>query len=164
MIETIEILRIGKDAKEFDAVSAFVTPIEEMEAKKDKEMEDFKNKMNSIEDSLTETESGLKYIITQENPDGIQPQSGQKVSVHYAGRLSDGTLFDSSYKRGQPLQFPVGVGQVIPGWDEGIQLLKTGEKATLVIPADLAYGARGAGGVIPPNATLVFDVELIDVQ
>lgn len=165
VIETIEIIRIGEDAKQYDAVSAFVSPMEEMEAKKANEKEEFLKRMESIQDSLVETESGLKYIITQENPDGTQPQSGQKVKVHYDGRLSDGTLFDSSYKRGNPIQFPVGIGQVIPGWDEGIQLLKTGEKATLVIPANLGYGARGAGGgIIPPNATLVFDVELVDVQ
>ena len=164
VIETIEIIRIGKEAKDYDAVSAFLKPVEEMEAKKANEKEAFKQRMDSIQDSLIETESGLKYIITQENPSGTQPQSGQKVSVHYDGRLIDGTQFDSSYKRGRPLQFPVGVGQVIPGWDEGIMLLKTGEKATLVIPSELAYGARGAGGVIPPNATLVFDVELVDVQ
>jgi len=164
IIETIEILRIGKEAKDYDAVSAFLSPIEEMEAKKANEKEDFLKRMDTIQDALTETESGLKYIITQENPEGTQPTSGQKVSVHYAGRLTDGTLFDSSYKRGRPLQFPVGVGRVIPGWDEGIMLLKTGEKATLVIPSELAYGARGAGNVIPPNATLVFDVELVDVQ
>jgi len=164
VIETVEIIRIGKDAKAYDAISEFVTPIEEMQAKKAEEKEEFKKRMESLEDSLTETESGLKYVITQENPSGTKPTSGQRVSVHYDGRLSDGTQFDSSYKRGQPIQFPVGVGQVIPGWDEGISLLKTGEKATLVIPADLAYGARGAGGVIPPNATLVFDVELVSVQ
>ena len=78
--------------------------------------------------------------------------------------MADGTVFDSSYKRNQPIDFPLGVGQVIPGWDEGIQLLKVGDKARLVIPSDLGYGSRGAGGVIPPNATLIFDVELMNVK
>ena len=86
------------------------------------------------------------------------------VSVHYKGQLLDGQVFDSSYQRKQPIDFTIGVGQVIPGWDEGIQLLKVGDKARMVIPADLAYGSRGAGGVIPPDATLIFDVELMDVK
>jgi FKBP-type peptidyl-prolyl cis-trans isomerase len=86
------------------------------------------------------------------------------LSVHYKGQLLDGTVFDSSYKRKQPIDFPVGVGQVIAGWDEGILLLKVGDKARFVIPSNLAYGESGAGGVIPPNATLIFDVELMDVK
>ncbi|MGV6831503.1 MAG: FKBP-type peptidyl-prolyl cis-trans isomerase, partial [bacterium] len=86
------------------------------------------------------------------------------VSVHYKGQLPDGTVFDSSYKRNQPIDFPLGMGQVIPGWDEGISLLKVGDKARFVIPSELAYGSRGAGGVIPPNATLIFDVELMNVK
>ena len=85
-------------------------------------------------------------------------------SVHYKGQLLDGTEFDSSYKRKQPIDFAIGVGQVIAGWDEGIQLLKVGDKARMVIPSNLAYGSRGAGGVIPPDAPLIFDVELIDVK
>jgi FKBP-type peptidyl-prolyl cis-trans isomerase len=84
--------------------------------------------------------------------------------VHYKGALIDGTEFDSSYKRKQPIDFQLGVGQVISGWDEGIQLLQVGDKARFVIPSNLAYGERGAGGVIPPNATLIFDVELMDVK
>jgi FKBP-type peptidyl-prolyl cis-trans isomerase len=83
-------------------------------------------------------------------------------SVHYKGQLADGTEFDSSYKRNQTLDFQVGVGQVISGWDEGICLLNVGDKSRLVIPSDLGYGSQGAGGVIPPHATLVFDVELVD--
>jgi FKBP-type peptidyl-prolyl cis-trans isomerase len=84
--------------------------------------------------------------------------------VHYKGALTDGTEFDSSYKRKQPIDFQLGVGQVISGWDEGIQLLQVGDKARFVIPSHLGYGERGAGGVIPPNATLIFDVELMDVK
>jgi FKBP-type peptidyl-prolyl cis-trans isomerase len=84
--------------------------------------------------------------------------------VHYKGQLADGTVFDSSYKRNEPIEFTLGIGQVIPGWDEGVALLHVGEKARFVIPSTLAYGSRGAGGVIPPNANLIFDVELVDVK
>ena len=86
------------------------------------------------------------------------------VSVHYKGQLLDGTVFDSSYKRKQPIDFNVGLGQVISGWDEGIQLLKVGDKARFVIPSELAYGSQGAGSVIPPDAPLIFDVELVNVK
>ena len=86
------------------------------------------------------------------------------MAVHYKGQLSDGTVFDSSYKRNQPIEFTLGQGQVIPGWDQGVALLTVGDKARFVIPSHLAYGSRGAGGVIPPNANLVFDIELMDVK
>lgn len=115
------------------------------------------------------TESGLKYIITQEAPaDAVSPRAGQSVMVHYTGWLEEngkpGKKFDSSIDRGQPFQFTIGVGQVIKGWDEGVMQMKIGEKRRLIIPAALGYGVRGAGGVIPPNATLIFDVELIDIK
>ncbi|MGY2052141.1 FKBP-type peptidyl-prolyl cis-trans isomerase [Methylobacterium sp. JK268] len=113
------------------------------------------------------TPSGLKYKDDVVGT-GAQPQAGQKVSVHYTGWLDDkgkkGKKFDSSVDRGQPLDFAVGTGQVIKGWDEGLSTMKVGGKRTLVIPPDLGYGARGAGGVIPPNATLIFDVELLGVR
>jgi FKBP-type peptidyl-prolyl cis-trans isomerase len=109
------------------------------------------------------TESGLEYIETLAGT-GAQAVAGKTVSVHYTGRLQNGKVFDSSYNRGTPLDFPLGVGRVIKGWDEGISLMKVGGKAQLVIPPNLAYGARGAGGLIPPNATLIFDVELVDVK
>jgi peptidylprolyl isomerase len=109
------------------------------------------------------TPSGLEYIMVTEGK-GEKPKKGQTVSVHYDGRLQDGTLFDSSHKRGEPISFTLGVGQVIPGWDEGIALLKVGGKAKLIIPPALGYGARGAPPVIPPNATLIFDVELVGIQ
>ena len=109
------------------------------------------------------TPSGLYYKITK-TTNGVDPKAGDEVSVHYAGKLVDGSEFDSSFKRNQPIEIPIGVGQVIKGWDEGILLLKEGEAATLLIPSELGYGARGAGGVIPPNAWLIFDVELVKVN
>ena len=108
------------------------------------------------------TASGLKYI-DQLVGKGASPAAGKKVKVHYTGTLENGTKFDSSVDRKQPFDFVIGVGQVIPGWDEGVMSMKVGGKRKLIIPAKLGYGARGAGGVIPPNATLLFDVELLDV-
>ncbi len=109
------------------------------------------------------TESGLKYVITEKGT-GEQPQNGDKVVVHYTGKLTNDSVFDSSVNRGQPFSFKLGVGQVIKGWDEGIALLNVGDKATFTIPSDLAYGEKGAGGVIGPNETLIFDVELLDIM
>lgn len=109
------------------------------------------------------TASGLKYKITEKG-NGKQAQAGATVSVHYTGKLTDGTKFDSSKDRNQPFSFKLGQGQVIKGWDEGIALLQVGDKAVLTIPSELGYGASGAGKSIPPNATLVFDVELLDVK
>lgn len=108
------------------------------------------------------TESGLKYVITYEGK-GERAKAGDKVEVHYTGKLTNDTIFDSSVKRGQPFSFKLGVGQVIKGWDEGIALLNVGDKATFTIPPDLAYGANGAGGVIGPNETLIFEVELLSI-
>lgn len=109
------------------------------------------------------TESGLRYVITTQGK-GAKPSPGDIVFVHYNGTLLDGTKFDSSYDRGQPLDFPIGQGHVIPGWDEGILLLNVGTKATLYIPSPLAYGERGAGDVIAPFSILKFDVELVSVN
>ncbi|MFN0107749.1 MAG: FKBP-type peptidyl-prolyl cis-trans isomerase [Blastocatellia bacterium] len=109
------------------------------------------------------TESGLKYEDTVVGT-GASPQAGHEVTVHYTGTLEDGTKFDSSVDRGEPFKFNIGIGRVIKGWDEGVLTMKVGGKRKLVIPPQLGYGARGAGGVIPPNATLVFEVELLDTK
>jgi peptidylprolyl isomerase len=111
----------------------------------------------------TQTPSGLSYK-DEKVGEGPTPQKGQTVIVHYTGRLLDGTKFDSSVDRGTPFSFHIGKGEVIPGWDEGVGTMKVGGKRQLTIPANLAYGERGAGGTIPPNATLVFDVELLGVE
>ena len=115
-----------------------------------------------LENAVT-TESGLKYIDIKEG-DGDSPQTGQMVTVHYTGTLENGKKFDSSRDRNQPFSFKIGVGQVIKGWDEGVASMKVGGQRILIIPSELGYGQRGAGGVIPPNATLVFDVELLGVK
>jgi peptidylprolyl isomerase len=109
------------------------------------------------------TPSGLIYVITRRS-NGRQPRPGEKVVVHYTGILGNGVKFDSSLDRGQPFTFKIGVGQVIKGWDEGIAKLHVGEQATLIIPPQLAYGVGGAGGTIPPNATLIFVVELLGIE
>ena len=109
------------------------------------------------------TPSGLKYVELKEGT-GATPKPGQTVEVHYVGTLEDGTQFDSSRDRGQPFSFKIGIGQVIKGWDEGVSTIKVGGRRQLIIPPELGYGARGAGGVIPPNATLLFDVELLGVK
>ena len=109
------------------------------------------------------TESGLKYTDFSVG-DGASPETGQAVTVHYTGWLEDGTKFDSSLDRGQPFTFAIGMGQVIAGWDEGVASMKVGGKRQLVIPSELGYGAQGAGALIPPNATLIFEVELLSVK
>lgn len=112
---------------------------------------------------IVTTPSGLKYKELTEGT-GATPKQGQTVVVHYTGTLEDGTKFDSSRDRNSPFSFKLGVGQVIKGWDEGLSTMKVGGRRQLIIPADLGYGARGAGGVIPPNATLLFDVELLRIS
>ncbi|OAB59181.1 peptidylprolyl isomerase [Phormidium willei BDU 130791] len=115
------------------------------------------------ENGVYTTASGLKYEKL-ESGDGAQPQTGQTVMVHYTGMLEDGTVFDSSRERNRPFSFRIGVGQVIRGWDEGVGMMQVGDRWKLIIPPDLGYGERGAGGVIPPNATLIFDVELLRIS
>ncbi len=163
IITSLEIIRVGSAAENFNAIEAFRT----FEGAREKRIAETKQKQESILDAASagfiKTDSGLRYQIIQEG-NGKKANKGDMVSVHYKGQLFDGTVFDSSYKRKQPLEFSVGVGQVIAGWDEGILLLNVGDKARMVIPSELAYGSRGAGGVIPPNTPLIFDVELIDIK
>lgn len=116
----------------------------------------------TIPEGAIVTDSGLGYLLVEEG-DGETPEAGDLVDVHYTGMLEDGTVFDSSIDRGEPISFVLGQGAVIAGWDEGIGLMQVGEKAQLIIPPDLGYGATGSGASIPPNATLIFDVELVSV-
>ena len=160
IINSIEIIRIGDEADSWDASLSFT----EFKSKKDNDLTDLieKNKqiIEKISKGYSETDSGLRYTILSKG-DGVSPNKGDMVKVHYKGQLLDKTVFDSSYKRNEPIEFKIGIGQVIPGWDEGLMLLNKGDKARFVIPSHLAYGESGAGGVIPPNATLVFEVELL---
>ena len=162
-LERIEIIAEGDNAMAFNAIEAFRS----FEGARDKRLAEEKAAIEAELESLgagfEKTSSGLRYQILQKG-DGEKAQKNKTVSVHYKGQLSDGTVFDSSYKRNQPIEFSLGMGQVIRGWDEGIALLKVGDKARFVIPSHLAYGSRGAGGVIPPNANLVFDLELMSVK
>jgi FKBP-type peptidyl-prolyl cis-trans isomerase len=162
-IDTLEIIRVGETAEKYNAIEAFRTFEGSREKRLEEEQKEQEKELENLASGFNKTESGLRYQILQEG-NGQKAENGQTVSVHYKGQLADGTVFDSSYKRNQPIDFPLGAGQVIRGWDEGISLLKVGDKARFVIPSTLGYGSAGAGGVIPPNATLVFDVELMEVK
>ena len=162
-IISIKINAVGDKAKAFDAAKAFEefnkSKADRIKKEKEKELKMLKD----LSKGFSKTSSGLLYKFEKEN-NSQKPSNGNKVKVHYKGMLLDGTVFDSSFKRNQPIEFTLGIGQVIKGWDEGISLLGIGDKASFIIPSDLAYGASGAGGVIPPNATLVFEVELISAE
>jgi len=116
-----------------------------------------------MDEKVIQTASGLEYVEITEGT-GASPKTGDTVSVHYTGWLKSGQKFDSSVDRSEPFEFPIGKGRVIKGWDEGVATMKVGGKRKLIIPAHLGYGDRGAGGVIPPGATLVFEVELLGVS
>ena len=162
-IQSLEIVRVGSDAESWDAEKAFQEFASSREERLAKEKKEAEAALERISQGFDKTNSGLRYKILNKG-NGPAAEKGKTVSVHYEGSLLNGQVFDSSFQRNQPRSFQLGVGQVIPGWDEGIQLLHVGDKARLVIPSNLAYGAAGAGGVIPPNATLLFDVELVEVQ
>ena len=159
----IEIIRKGEKAKKFDSKAIFDKELEKLEKQAAEKAKKAKEAIDALKKGAKVTASGLAYKIIKKGT-GAKAETGKTVSVHYTGKLSNGTKFDSSYDRNQPIEFELGRGRVIKGWDEGISLLNVGSKATFIIPPDLGYGARGAGGVIPPNATLIFDVELVDVK
>ena len=162
VIETLVIERVGDAAQNWNAVEAFRV-FENARAKREEEAKKAAQEaLDKLAAGFDQTDSGLRYKIIQKGS-GAQAETGKSVSVHYEGSLDNGQVFDSSYRRKDPITFTLGIGQVIQGWDEGIALLKEGDKARFVIPSYLGYGERGAGGVIPPNATLVFDVELVKV-
>ena len=159
----IDIIRKGENAKKFDSKAIFDKELEKLEKQAAEKAKKAKEAIDALKKGAKVTSSGLAYKIIKRGT-GAKAEAGKTVSVHYTGKLSNGTKFDSSYDRNQPIEFELGRGRVIKGWDEGISLLNVGSKATFIIPPDLAYGARGAGGVIPPNATLIFDVELVEIK
>ncbi len=166
-ITAVEIIRVGDKAEDFKADQAsFDALLKNFEKlQKEKALKAMEEEQNAIKerwpDAIT-TPSGLKYVVVAEG-EGDTPNSGNVVSVHYTGKLLNGTKFDSSVDRGQPIDFPVGKGQVIKGWDEALLDMKKGEKRVLIIPPELGYGPAGRGP-IPPNAYMVFDVELLDFK
>ncbi len=167
-IETLKIIRKGAKAEAFVANDEAMEKYKNALAEKAKQAEaeaakEFDSWVIKNYPTAQKTESGLYYVVEQEGT-GEQAVAGSTVAVHYSGKLTNGNEFDNSYRRGQPIEFKIGIGQVIPGWDEGISLMKVGSKYKLIIPSELGYGKRGAGGVIPPNANLVFDTELISVK
>lgn len=162
-IDKLEIVRVGEEAEKWNAVEAFRS-FEGSRAKRlESEKAAVESQMEKLAAGFQKTDSGLRYQIINKG-NGAPAQKGKTVSVHYSGSLENGKVFDSSYSRKKPIEFPLGMGHVIEGWDEGIALLEVGDKARFVIPPYLGYGESGAGGVIPPNAVLIFDVELMDVK
>jgi peptidylprolyl isomerase len=166
-MDSVRIVRVGDEATAFDGLKAYndnLALAQKKAAEEKKLMTLPASEVVKIKfPTAKKTASGLYYIVEQEG-NGAQAVAGKTVSVHYNGMLVNGKKFDSSYDRGQPIEFQLGRGQVIPGWDEGIALMKVGSKIKLIIPSNLGYGAQGAGGVIPPNAVLVFDTELMQVR
>lgn len=165
-MDSVEIVRVGAEAEAWNASDEFTTARSKAEeaakAAAEAQAAAEAEALKEYAEGAQKTESGLMYLIEEEG-NGPKPTVGQQVQVHYELKLVNGTVVDSSFQRGQPIAISIGVGQVIPGWDEGILLLNEGSKATLVVPSDLGYGPAGAGGVIPPNATLIFKVELVKV-
>ena len=161
-IISVKIEKIGDEAINVNANAVFLSYNNSAVDKQKLIDKKNKNAIDAISEGFKQTESGLRYNI-HEKGNGNKAVSGKNIKVHYKGQLIDGTVFDSSFKRNEPIEFTLGIGQVIKGWDEGLLLLSVGDKARFVIPSNLAYGESGAGGVIPPNANLIFDVELIEM-
>ena len=164
IINNIKIIRVGQNAKNFNAPNIFENYITNKSEADILKAESESESIKDLTEGMTKTESGIKYKISKKGT-GPNAKPNDLLSVHYSLKLVDGSEIDSSFTRGAPIEFTCGVGQVIRGWDEAMQLLNKGSKATLVIPSELGYGSVGAGnGVIPPNATLIFDVELVDIK
>lgn len=164
VMNSVRILRKGKEAKDFDAPKVFLEEIEADETRKEEAQKKLEEEVNTLAEGYEETDSGLRYKITS-STDGKKASRGRTVKVFYKGMLADGKVFDQrSEDEGQdPIEFEVGTGMVIPGWDEGLLLLKEGEEARFIIPPHLGYGARGIGP-IPPNSILIFDVKLAGIE
>lgn len=163
VIEEIEIIRVGEEAQNWNAVAVFEKFNNEKQLRVEKKQQEMQQRLAKITEGFEKTSSGLMYKIISEG-NGTKAEKGKKVSVHYTGVLLDGAVFDSSLQRNEPIEFTLGIGQVISGWDEGISLLKEGDKAIFAIPPHLGYGQRGVSGVIPANSTLIFEVELVKVK
>jgi len=165
-LEKLTIIRVGEKTKAFKADQATFDELlanfgKAQQEKAEKAAAEQIAKIKEMFPEAEQTDSGLMYVITKAG-EGAAPRKGANVSVHYTGKLLNGTVFDSSVQRDEPFSFPIGAGRVIRGWDEGVMMMKQGGQRTLVIPPELGYGARGAGGAIPPNAWLVFEVELLN--
>ncbi len=165
-LNSVEIIRVGSKAEAFQSDQKAFEALQESvgQRAKEKELNQMESATAKIKkqwpDAIT-TPTGLMYVVVEKGTGEATPSQGTTVKAHYTGKLLDGTKFDSSYDRGEPISFPVGKGQVIKGWDEAFLSMKKGEKRVLIIPANLGYGPAGRGP-IPPNATMVFDVELVD--
>jgi len=161
-LQKVVIIRIGKDAKKFDANKTFENGMKQAKIETEKRNAEAAENLEKMKEGATITASGLAYKVMKKGTGKTHPFATQTVTVHYTGKLLNGKVFDSSVERGQPAKFPL--NRVIPGWTEGVQLMVVGDKFTFIIPSALAYGERGAGGVIPPNADLIFEVELLEIQ
>ena len=166
IINSINIIKIGESANNFDEVSVWINEEPKLQKRRieieKSKREELNKQLEKLSKGYTTTASGLKYkiLVSTKNKKAV---NGNNVKVHYTGKLLDGNIFDSSLRRNLPFEFKIGEGRVIKGWEEALQILRVGEKASFIIPSNLAYGPRGAGGVIPPNATLIFEIELLEI-
>ena len=166
IINSVKIIKIGESANNFDEVSVWINEEPKLEKRRIEiekaKREELTKQLEKLSKGYTTTTSGLKYkiLVSTKNKKAV---NGNNVKVHYTGKLMDGNIFDSSIRRNLPFEFKIGEGRVIRGWEEALQILRVGEKASFIIPSNLAYGPRGAGGVIPPDATLIFEIELLEI-
>ena len=166
IINSVNIIKIGESANNFDEVSVWINEEPKLEKRRIEiekaKREELTKQLEKLSKGYTTTNSGLKYkiLVSTKNKKAV---NGNNVKVHYTGKLMDGNIFDSSLRRNLPFEFKIGEGRVIKGWEEALKILRVGEKASFIIPSNLAYGPRGAGGVIPPNATLIFEIELLEI-